>query len=462
MIGGDYQGGGDLPRARATIVGPDAVINADAKTFGDGGTVIVWADEVLRHFGNISARGGAESGNGGFVETSGLLAMDILNAPDLSAAKGNGGEWLIDPINIEIVPGIFTENITADAGSFDIIYESTGGLFTTSATLGANVIILALNQYLKVTILTGAGSIGIGNITVNAPISWGNVATLSLAAHNNIFINEPIVGYGLQLIALGGLVSVAPGVTIESTVGVEIAANDIWLFGSINAPFGSVHIAAPSYDQENLEIGIGGPLGTPADGILSICSGGSACGMSLTGGELSRITAEELHIASGSLFGGPSFGGNIYVDGVLGFTSQNIGKISLVPINVGPSVYFINNPSTFNSLTVLAYETIEIKTDISTVNGNMELVANGSINSIPSTINIADGVTLSATGVISLNAPTNGILIDAQGDLTLEANGEINIWSLWTSPAVKALWPYYLKPVDLLVLVMPTAVVLAT
>ena len=44
LVGGDYQGGGDVPAARQTFVGPDARLEADAGTSGDGGKVIVWGD----------------------------------------------------------------------------------------------------------------------------------------------------------------------------------------------------------------------------------------------------------------------------------------------------------------------------------------------------------------------------------------------------------------------------------
>ncbi len=45
------------------------MIQADALNLGDGGRVIVWADEINRFWGNVSATGGIDGGNGGFVET---------------------------------------------------------------------------------------------------------------------------------------------------------------------------------------------------------------------------------------------------------------------------------------------------------------------------------------------------------------------------------------------------------
>jgi trimeric autotransporter adhesin len=72
LIGGDYQGANpDVSNALRTYVGAEVRIAADALDAGDGGTVIVWADEVTRFYGQIAARGGESGGNGGFVEVSG-------------------------------------------------------------------------------------------------------------------------------------------------------------------------------------------------------------------------------------------------------------------------------------------------------------------------------------------------------------------------------------------------------
>jgi filamentous hemagglutinin family protein len=87
LIGGDWAGGHPTmffpgnPSARpeayaiptASTVSVDAAsrIDASAKSRGDGGKVILWADNHLTFTGTILALGGREFGNGGFVETSG-------------------------------------------------------------------------------------------------------------------------------------------------------------------------------------------------------------------------------------------------------------------------------------------------------------------------------------------------------------------------------------------------------
>src|SRR5207248_1465188 len=102
LVGGDAHGANpDVQNAQQTVIGSDGIIRADAGTTGDGGRVIVWSDESTRFFGSISARGGAQSGNGGFVETSGR-ALQAFGRVDTSAPNGDGGEWLLDPTDINI------------------------------------------------------------------------------------------------------------------------------------------------------------------------------------------------------------------------------------------------------------------------------------------------------------------------------------------------------------------------
>ena len=132
--GGEQQGGGTTPTSRAVFVDSDARVSADATDNGDGGRVIVFGDEVARVFGDLSARGGPNGGDGGFVETSGLRQIDLRNAPTVDAPLGASGTWLIDPTDIEIVAGTAKTNISEAGGAF------TTAAGKTSAQLGADVI----------------------------------------------------------------------------------------------------------------------------------------------------------------------------------------------------------------------------------------------------------------------------------------------------------------------------------
>ena len=72
LIGGGLHGQDpSVGNAERTYVNQGAVIAADALSRGNGGTVVVWADDATAFYGTISARGGVRGGNGGSAEVSG-------------------------------------------------------------------------------------------------------------------------------------------------------------------------------------------------------------------------------------------------------------------------------------------------------------------------------------------------------------------------------------------------------
>ena len=105
LVGGDYQGKGTTPTADVTYVSPDSSIKVDAIDNGDGGEAIVWADDLTSFNGEISATGGENSGDGGFVEVSGKENLVFKGSVDTSATNGEFGTLLLDPKNIAINPG---------------------------------------------------------------------------------------------------------------------------------------------------------------------------------------------------------------------------------------------------------------------------------------------------------------------------------------------------------------------
>ncbi|WP_293123464.1 filamentous hemagglutinin N-terminal domain-containing protein [Microcoleus sp. bin38.metabat.b11b12b14.051] len=185
LIGGDYRGLGSVPNALQTFVSADSTINANAITSGNGGRVIVWADDTTRFNGNITARGGLVSGNGGFVEVSGKQSLDFQGLADLRSPLGIAGTLLLDPTDIIISTG-------ADAGG------TLGEVFTPSA--GTSTINNATLQNQlglgNVTISTASTLPNLGDITVNAPIVWNNSKSLTLNANNNITLNKDITTQG--------------------------------------------------------------------------------------------------------------------------------------------------------------------------------------------------------------------------------------------------------------------------
>lgn len=176
LIGGDYQGKGTVPNASQTLVSQDSVIAADALNDGNGGKIIIYATDTANIHGSVTARGGAVSGNGGLIETSGKQFLNLTSTPDASAANGIGGTWLLDPTNITIV-------------------NNGGGDIGTNQVNVANIN-NALNNGSSVIITTDIGGTDQGNITQNANANinktTGGDATLSLEADNNIILNGRI------------------------------------------------------------------------------------------------------------------------------------------------------------------------------------------------------------------------------------------------------------------------------
>lgn len=312
-IGGDYQGQGAIPNAAQTFISSDSVIQADAVNNGNGGQVIVWSDQATQFNGTISARGGAISGNGGFVETSAKGNLTVLGNVDTSASSGLAGSWLLDPNDITIQAAGVDTNVTGNP-----IFTSTGN----DAIVTTVSIQNALNVGTNITITTATGGTQLGNITVNSNIdkTAGGDTTLTLNAINDIIVNASIASTNGKLnlnisadsdSSGDGLVSIQGNI---STLGGNITAighaarNDATgtaIFGSINSGGGAISLK-----------------GTATGG--SITPGTFARGLDISGGQLnsgggvisldgSSNNGYGMTIANGSIV---SQGGTITVFGI--------------------------------------------------------------------------------------------------------------------------------------------------
>ncbi|MDH5517953.1 MAG: filamentous hemagglutinin N-terminal domain-containing protein [Gammaproteobacteria bacterium] len=202
-VGGNYQGSGELQNANAAFVGLDATLQANAIDSGNGGEIIVWADDATRVHGTISATGGLQNGNGGFVETSGKQFLDVAEIKlDLSAANGQAGSWLLDPNDLTISTAVDSA-ITAAP-----LFSSTGA----GSNLNVDTLLAQLNVGTNVEIDTGGTGTDSGNITVATAINvtGATAVSLTLDAANDIIIDAPITSstaaLNLTLVADSGKV----------------------------------------------------------------------------------------------------------------------------------------------------------------------------------------------------------------------------------------------------------------
>jgi len=171
LVGGDYQGKNPaVQNAQRTYVGADTQIKADATQNGDGGKVIVWADDVTRYHGTISARGGAQGGNGGFAEVSGKESLVFNGTADLRAPQGTTGTLLLDPKNIRITAAgasSITDNLFGETPAANSELSAANVI---AAMNGANLVLQANNDITVETNLNVAGGAGTANqdLTLNA------------------------------------------------------------------------------------------------------------------------------------------------------------------------------------------------------------------------------------------------------------------------------------------------------
>nr|OZC19779.1 heme/hemopexin-binding protein precursor [Sporomusa silvacetica DSM 10669] len=175
LVGGATKGASSEYAATTTTIASGATINADATNTGNGGEVVVWANDTTKFAGTVTARGGEISGDGGSVETSGahVKISDSASVTTLSA-YGKSGTWLIDP-----------DGFTIAASGGDMT-----GTAVSSALNGGNF-----------EIQSTGGSGSDGDINVNDAVSW-NKNKLTLTATNDVNINAVMTATGTASLAL--------------------------------------------------------------------------------------------------------------------------------------------------------------------------------------------------------------------------------------------------------------------
>ncbi len=226
LVGGNFQGRGAEVNASNTYVDADATIVADSVIRGNGGKVIVWADEQTYFFGHISVRGGPESGNGGFVEVSGKEFLAFRGTADRRAPNGDGGTLLLDPTDMTItaVAGdvvcvvgncvsdsdtstLSTADLQSALSTGDVVVDATGGAGNGGGSIDwTDGSVNASNNSLALigTSITFDGALtNLDNLTFSTAPNGNGSATSSTGGS--------IAGIGALTFALSGLNAGAAG-----------------------------------------------------------------------------------------------------------------------------------------------------------------------------------------------------------------------------------------------------------
>lgn len=265
LIGGGLHGENDaVHNATHVFIGHDVEVNASAAQHGDGGLVVVWSDEVTQVYGHLAARGGALSGDGGFIETSSHGQLILTEGADASAAHGRAGTWLLDPFNVGIVlnstifgitefaePPLFNPTISGS--------EVTASAITSQLKTGTTVIISTENS-------TGSEA---GDVTQAADAlidvvfdTAGDSATLIINAANSIFLNGGITASNGAL-----------NVILQANTGtddLDSSAGDVVVNSTIDTNGGLFFSTGINFDSTGGMIAASGGVTITHDGTVDL------------------------------------------------------------------------------------------------------------------------------------------------------------------------------------------------
>ncbi|EAV0977669.1 filamentous hemagglutinin N-terminal domain-containing protein, partial [Salmonella enterica] len=458
FVGGGWQGKDSrIKNASKVVMDKAATVDVSATDTGDGGTAVLWSDDYTNFRGTILARGGAQSGNGGQVETSSHNNLQAFGAVDASAQSGHGGDWLLDPTDVTIVSAgddiTDNTNITETGkGTAQSLDTDTDHIFSPSAS-GAQILNTSienqLNNGTNVTVRTsGTDTEGeSGNITVNANITKSvgdGTASLTLLADNNISTaNHTSIGAEsgkLNLNLLAGNMTNNASISLGRDINISLnggdfladagnADNDISLTyknnGKIDAGNVTLNVSrglsgyAYSVIAAN-DLMINGPVsGSTGWGVTLNFSAGGLLTMNSTGG----ISLSATDTANG--------GGKVVISGNKGVRlDTSTGDILLKAASVETNSVTLNSSAGAVNVTaqggdfLLGAGNISAQTDI-TLNASGKADLNGgTLNSTAGNISVSAVSTTSADG-ISLS--DNGSVSAANGTVTLQGSSATGV-----------------------------------
>lgn len=429
LVGGDYQGGNPaIQNAAMTYLDHNVRVSADATGNGDGGRVIVWADDTTRTYAHISARGGAQGGDGGFVETSGKRYLDVGNAfPDVSAPNGKAGTWLLDPDEISIS------------------YNTGSNVTATSpfapAAIGSSILnVDTLKNYLETNgnALVQTNGSGNGNISVDATInpSLGATGSLELRAAGDINVN-----YGIG--ALSGSLNVTLHADSDNSGSGTVNINNLLHSDGGNIDVRGAHVYMGAYGTLVSSTGRMTIEARTAGGSFQADAG------SMLNGQALHINADRMTLNGGiNVFGSLYDNGGVYLNtytpgtaislgtkavGTLGLSAAELQAIQSPYLRIGgpnnTGGITLNAPVAFSSTSVdtlwlASSGQINIASSLSKTGGialpELDIHSNGNVTRVAST-----GI-INGWEEVHFNSGTNGsVLLDPGAVVTAGSLGEV-------------------------------------
>ncbi|HQE40036.1 MAG TPA: filamentous hemagglutinin N-terminal domain-containing protein, partial [Zoogloea sp.] len=446
LIGGNYQGQGPEHNATRTFVGRDVSISADAVTGGNGGKVIVWADDWTRFYGAISARGGVRAGDGGFVEVSGKHNLTFDGNVETSAPAGKMGMLFLDPADLHIVasppPSDPNDLSSTTATAFSTPLVDPAPLGTVNYYVSANSLsratsytLTALNE-VKFETTVNFGSTGANTVSVTGGTAIRSAGQIITTAGAPLTLTAPTVELG-SINTNGGALTIDNSIAGTQGAGAVIAgggalikqgAGSLALSNANDYTGGTFVNAGTVAASQSLGLGRSNGAVTVNGGELRFDSAISRSGdVTLTGGKLNiNGKAVSLGTLSGSAGEVALGAGTLTV--VQGATGEFAGLISGAGGNLvknGTATLTLSNANTYTGTTTINDGTLSI-----TNNAGLRAGTDVNVNS-GGTLDIKDAnlnalnLGLSGQGNASAGALTGSGVAGYAGDLTLDADAYI-------------------------------------
>ena len=443
LVGGNYQGKGPEANASVAYVDKDATILANATNLGNGGKVVVWADDATRFYGTIESKGGPNGGDGGNVETSGKQYLDFQGNVNTLAAKGKAGTLLLDPTSIIINT---VDSSMQPTGSDPVTWSGSSG--STVSQLSASTLQNSLSSSdVIVTTNNTSAPTGVGYIIVDQPLSWHSGNSLSLIADNYVSINQPINSTGAAgtsggsvSVSAAGNITVLGNITTQggSAIGAGMSGGQISLqttSGNVNASAVTLDSSGSNGNGTGQNGGIGGnvtlstgPGGVVQTNVINASGGSGGLGGALGLGGIVAITADavDMNTLTGTLTGNAvsvttkSSGTNIALGsnpfGSLGLDNAELDQIYANSFSLTATGGSITNTG---------------EARMANVNGSISLSAGTAIDSVGS---VLFGFQNTNTGQLSLTAGTtigisnsNPMTPTGTNNLTIDAGSGFNV-----------------------------------
>ena len=392
LVGGDFQGQGDVPTAQRTLVEAGALLDA-----GRNGRVIVWADETTWFHGDINAPKG-------FAEVSGKLNLAAVNLPGINVGSGDdAGTLLLDPDYIIIgnAGADITESIIFTAppvNEINTLSVDSVNRFTGNLTLQASIA-----------------------IAVDVPINKLS-GDLSLFANTQLRLNHHITlgtgrltltgGPGLHGVSLGGNIQLA-GVGVVITGGIDETGTTISPFGVGGNNSLTITSQSDITLHSNIDLG-SGTLSLDA-GLSDVGDDGNVINGGANGGAV-LLAAGIVNLTQDAQFG---------INAPFTLTAPTLTLTSRSAQTVRAWMTQGNPNLTLTSTGVLM-----IGANIDNGSGNLTL--NGASINLSRNIELS-GKTVTLTGAIGLMTPANfNLTITASNALKLSTDinlgsGDLNV-----------------------------------